>query len=174
MGLSITLFGFLSTTFWGMVLARGLNGALSGNGSVSKAALGEMTDRTNEGQSVGSHSRVLGRVRSRPPRVEVLIQSTLPSSLPGLAFPLFSLQWSLGLALGCVPDRLCPCASDQPSSQADSSPIIVRMAALSLAASSLIPTNASRPSSTTQSSSAAIPTFCPAWLQASSRSPRPS
>lgn len=104
--MSITLFGFLSTTFWGMVLARGLNGALSGNGSVSKAALGEMTDRTNEGQSVSPYASSLGRVRSRPPRVEMLTHCAI-SLFSGLAFPLFSLQWSLGLALGCIPDQLC-------------------------------------------------------------------
>lgn len=63
---SILLFGGLSNSFWGMVFARGLNGLLSGNASVIKAALGEVTDSTNE----------------------------------GLAFPLFSLQWSLGLVLG--------------------------------------------------------------------------
>lgn len=47
-GISATSFG-LSKSFWAMVVARGLNGALNGNICVVKAALGEITDETNRG-----------------------------------------------------------------------------------------------------------------------------
>jgi len=48
LGLSISLFCFgLSTTFWGLLLSRGLNGALDGNIGVLKSVMAEMTDATN-------------------------------------------------------------------------------------------------------------------------------
>ncbi|KAF9525662.1 major facilitator superfamily multidrug-resistance, DHA1 sub-family [Crepidotus variabilis] len=47
-GLAISMYCFgLSTTFWGLVLSRSLNGALNGNIGVIKSMVAEMTDSTN-------------------------------------------------------------------------------------------------------------------------------
>ncbi|KAF8630252.1 hypothetical protein AX15_003029 [Amanita polypyramis BW_CC] len=47
-GLSISMYCFgLSTTFWGLVLSRSLNGALNGNIGVIKSMMAELTDETN-------------------------------------------------------------------------------------------------------------------------------
>ncbi|KJA16892.1 hypothetical protein HYPSUDRAFT_206686 [Hypholoma sublateritium FD-334 SS-4] len=47
-GLCVSMFCFgLSTTFWGLVLSRSLNGALNGNIGVIKSIMAEMTDDTN-------------------------------------------------------------------------------------------------------------------------------
>lgn len=43
-------FGF-STTFWQMCLARSLNGLFNGNIAILKAAIGEITDETNEARA---------------------------------------------------------------------------------------------------------------------------
>lgn len=48
MGLSISMFSFgLSTTYWGAVLSRSLNGALNGNIGVLKSMVAEITDPSN-------------------------------------------------------------------------------------------------------------------------------
>ncbi|KAF8071652.1 member of major facilitator superfamily multidrug-resistance, DHA1 sub-family [Lyophyllum atratum] len=50
-GLSLSMFCFgLSTTFWGLVVSRSLNGALNGNIGVMKGMMTEMTDSTNIAQ----------------------------------------------------------------------------------------------------------------------------
>jgi len=47
-GLSISMYSFgLSTTFWGLVMSRALNGALNGNIGVIKSMMAELTDQTN-------------------------------------------------------------------------------------------------------------------------------
>ncbi|KAF9048820.1 member of major facilitator superfamily multidrug-resistance, DHA1 sub-family [Panaeolus papilionaceus] len=47
-GLSLSMFCFgLSTTYWGAVFSRALNGALNGNIGVIKSIMAEMTDTTN-------------------------------------------------------------------------------------------------------------------------------
>jgi len=47
-GLSLSMYCFgLSTTFWGLVLSRSLNGALNGNIGVIKSMMAELTDETN-------------------------------------------------------------------------------------------------------------------------------
>ncbi|KIM36663.1 hypothetical protein M413DRAFT_286448 [Hebeloma cylindrosporum] len=47
-GLSVSMYCFgLSTTFWGLLLSRSLNGALNGNTSVMKSMTAELTDSTN-------------------------------------------------------------------------------------------------------------------------------
>ncbi|KAF8640235.1 hypothetical protein AX16_010131 [Volvariella volvacea WC 439] len=47
-GLSVSMYCFgLSSTFWGLVLSRSLNGALNGNIGVIKSMMAEMTDSTN-------------------------------------------------------------------------------------------------------------------------------
>lgn len=47
-GLSLSMYCFgLSTTFWGAVLSRSLNGALNGNIGVLKSMIAEITDSTN-------------------------------------------------------------------------------------------------------------------------------
>ncbi|KAK2460149.1 hypothetical protein APHAL10511_007828 [Amanita phalloides] len=47
-GLSLSMYCFgLSTTFWGLVFSRSLNGALNGNIGVIKSMMAEMTDETN-------------------------------------------------------------------------------------------------------------------------------
>jgi predicted MFS family arabinose efflux permease len=48
--LSMTLLG-LARSFWPLVLARCLCGALNGNTGVAKSAVGEMTDKTNVAQA---------------------------------------------------------------------------------------------------------------------------
>ncbi|KAJ3998915.1 member of major facilitator superfamily multidrug-resistance, DHA1 sub-family [Lentinula boryana] len=51
-GLSMSMYCFgLSTTFWGLVLSRSLNGALNGNIGVIKSIMAEMTDSTNIAQA---------------------------------------------------------------------------------------------------------------------------
>ncbi|KAE9402502.1 MFS general substrate transporter [Gymnopus androsaceus JB14] len=51
-GLSMSMYCFgLSTTFWGLVLSRSLNGALNGNIGVIKSIMAEMTDATNISQA---------------------------------------------------------------------------------------------------------------------------
>ncbi|KAJ4480152.1 member of major facilitator superfamily multidrug-resistance, DHA1 sub-family [Lentinula aciculospora] len=51
-GLSMSMYCFgLSTTFWGLVLSRSLNGALNGNIGVIKSVMAEMTDSTNIAQA---------------------------------------------------------------------------------------------------------------------------
>ncbi|EJD52612.1 member of major facilitator superfamily multidrug-resistance, DHA1 sub-family [Auricularia subglabra TFB-10046 SS5] len=47
---STILFGF-ARTFWAMMFARALSGALNGNVAVLKSSLGEMTDRTNRARA---------------------------------------------------------------------------------------------------------------------------
>ncbi|KAH9919880.1 MFS general substrate transporter [Amylocystis lapponica] len=48
LGLSLSMYCFgLSTTFWGLVLSRCLNGALNGNVGVLKSMMAEITDSTN-------------------------------------------------------------------------------------------------------------------------------
>lgn len=47
---STILFGF-ARSFWAMLIARALSGALNGNVAVIKSAVGEMTDRTNRAQA---------------------------------------------------------------------------------------------------------------------------
>ncbi|KAF9065831.1 major facilitator superfamily domain-containing protein [Rhodocollybia butyracea] len=51
-GLSMSMYCFgLSKTFWGLVLSRGLNGALNGNIGVIKSVMAEITDSTNLAQA---------------------------------------------------------------------------------------------------------------------------
>ncbi|KAF9007542.1 member of major facilitator superfamily multidrug-resistance, DHA1 sub-family [Cyathus striatus] len=51
-GLSLSMYCFgLSTTFWGIVISRSLNGALNGNIGVIKSMMAEMTDSTNIAQA---------------------------------------------------------------------------------------------------------------------------
>ncbi|KAJ3712182.1 member of major facilitator superfamily multidrug-resistance, DHA1 sub-family [Lentinula raphanica] len=51
-GLSMSMYCFgLSTTFWGLVFSRSLNGALNGNIGVIKSIMAEMTDATNIAQA---------------------------------------------------------------------------------------------------------------------------
>ncbi|KAF9522054.1 major facilitator superfamily multidrug-resistance, DHA1 sub-family, partial [Crepidotus variabilis] len=53
-GLSLTMYCFgLSRTFWGLLLSRGLNGALNGNIGVVKSMVAEMTDSTNISKAYG-------------------------------------------------------------------------------------------------------------------------
>ncbi|KAL4250680.1 MFS transporter superfamily protein [Pleurotus pulmonarius] len=47
---SMTCFG-LSTTFWGLIVSRSLNGGLNGNIGVMKSLIAEMTDETNISQA---------------------------------------------------------------------------------------------------------------------------
>ncbi|KXN88656.1 hypothetical protein AN958_06924 [Leucoagaricus sp. SymC.cos] len=52
LGLSMSMYCFgLSTTFWGLVLSRALNGALNGNIGVIKSMMAELTDSTNISQA---------------------------------------------------------------------------------------------------------------------------
>jgi MFS family permease len=48
--ISMILLGF-STSFWPLVFARMLCGAMNGNSGVAKSALGELTDDTNVAQA---------------------------------------------------------------------------------------------------------------------------
>ncbi|KAF9244094.1 major facilitator superfamily domain-containing protein [Melanogaster broomeanus] len=51
-GLSLSMYCFgLSTTFWGLVISRCLNGALNGNIGIMKSMVAEMTDSTNMAQA---------------------------------------------------------------------------------------------------------------------------
>ncbi|KAI0784273.1 member of major facilitator superfamily multidrug-resistance, DHA1 sub-family [Abortiporus biennis] len=51
-GLSLSMYSFgLSTTYWGAVLSRSLNGALNGNIGVLKSMIAEITDSTNIAQA---------------------------------------------------------------------------------------------------------------------------
>ncbi|EKM78054.1 hypothetical protein AGABI1DRAFT_114886 [Agaricus bisporus var. burnettii JB137-S8] len=51
-GLSMSMYCFgLSTTFWGLVMSRALNGALNGNIGVIKSMMAELTDSTNIAQA---------------------------------------------------------------------------------------------------------------------------
>ncbi|KII89810.1 hypothetical protein PLICRDRAFT_39984 [Plicaturopsis crispa FD-325 SS-3] len=51
-GLSLSMYCFgLSTTFWGLVVSRSLNGALNGNIGVMKSMIAEITDSTNIAQA---------------------------------------------------------------------------------------------------------------------------
>ncbi|KAJ7595442.1 member of major facilitator superfamily multidrug-resistance, DHA1 sub-family [Mycena floridula] len=53
-GLSVSMYCFgMSTTFWGLVLSRCLNGALNGNIGVIKSIMAEITDSTNISQAYG-------------------------------------------------------------------------------------------------------------------------
>ncbi|KAF5379724.1 hypothetical protein D9615_005691 [Tricholomella constricta] len=76
-GLSISMFCFgLSTTFWGLVLSRSLNGALNGNIGVIKSMMVELTDSTNIAQAYaympiawstgGTLGPIIGGSLSRP------------------------------------------------------------------------------------------------------------
>ncbi|KAI9454533.1 MFS general substrate transporter [Lactarius psammicola] len=47
-GLSLSMYSFgLSTSYWGAVFSRGLNGALNGNSGIMKSIVAEITDPTN-------------------------------------------------------------------------------------------------------------------------------
>ncbi|CAL1716373.1 unnamed protein product [Somion occarium] len=51
-GLSLSMYSFgMSTTYWGAVLSRSLNGALNGNVGVLKSMVAEITDSTNLAQA---------------------------------------------------------------------------------------------------------------------------
>ncbi|KAG7094875.1 hypothetical protein E1B28_005682 [Marasmius oreades] len=53
-GMSVSMFCFgLSKTFWGLVMSRGLNGALNGNIGIIKSIVAEITDSTNLSQAYG-------------------------------------------------------------------------------------------------------------------------
>ncbi|KAF5359319.1 hypothetical protein D9756_003039 [Leucocoprinus leucothites] len=76
-GLSLSMYCFgLSTTFWGLVLSRALNGALNGNIGVIKSIMAELTDSTNISQAYaympiawstgGTLGPIIGGSLSRP------------------------------------------------------------------------------------------------------------
>lgn len=47
-GLSLSMYGFgLSTSYWGAVFSRSINGALNGNSGIMKSIVAEITDPTN-------------------------------------------------------------------------------------------------------------------------------
>ncbi|KAJ7595446.1 member of major facilitator superfamily multidrug-resistance, DHA1 sub-family [Mycena floridula] len=53
-GLSVTMYAFgLSTTFWGLILSRCLNGAMNGNIGAMKIIMVEITDASNRYQAFG-------------------------------------------------------------------------------------------------------------------------
>ncbi|KAJ7595444.1 member of major facilitator superfamily multidrug-resistance, DHA1 sub-family [Mycena floridula] len=53
-GLAVTMYAFgLSTTFWGLILSRCLNGAMNGNIGAMKIIMVEITDASNRSQAFG-------------------------------------------------------------------------------------------------------------------------